>query len=178
MFIQAIESDLKLALVEPSFASKYLKIVTNQRDYLLQWLAWPLHANSEEFFLTFINKSLIEYAQGKGMVCGIIYQGELVGNISFNTINHDLKMVEIGYWLSEEYQGNGIITRSAAKLIDIAFSELNIDKVQISAAVENRASRKVCERLGMKLEGIITHSENLNGRIVDHAIYGLLKASY
>ena len=46
MFIQAIESDLKLALVEPSFANKYLKIVTNQRDYLLQWLAWPLHANS------------------------------------------------------------------------------------------------------------------------------------
>ena len=40
-------------------------------------------------------------------------------------------------------------------------------------ATENLASRAICERLGMKLEGIISNAENLNGRIVDHAIYGL-----
>jgi RimJ/RimL family protein N-acetyltransferase len=104
MFTMKIESDLELALVEPSFAHKYLEIVTNQRDYLSQWLAWPLHAKSEGFFLTFIKQSLIDYAEGKGMVCAIIYQGELVGNISFNTINHSLKMAAIGYWLSETHQ--------------------------------------------------------------------------
>lgn len=48
-----------------------------------------------------------------------------------------------------------------------------MEKVEISAAVENAASRAVCERLGCELEGIITRNENLNGRIVDHAIYGL-----
>ncbi len=49
-----------------------------------------------------------------------------------------------------------------------------MEKVEISAAVENQSSRKVCERLQFNLEGIITRSENLNGRIiVDHAIYGL-----
>jgi ribosomal-protein-serine acetyltransferase len=177
MFTMKIESDLELALVEPSFAHKYLAIVTNQRDYLSQWLAWPLHAKSEGFFLTFIKQSLIDYAEGKGMVCAIIYQGELVGNISFNTINHSLKMAVIGYWLSETHQGNGIITRSVSTLINLAFFELCFDKIQISVAVDNQPSRKVCERLGMKLEGIITNSENINGRILDHAIYGLSKPS-
>jgi ribosomal-protein-serine acetyltransferase len=75
--------------------------------------------------------------------------------------------------LKESAQGHGIITRVCKKLIEIAFNELNIHKIEISAATENFASRAVCERLGMELEGIISNAENLNGRIVDHAIYGL-----
>jgi ribosomal-protein-serine acetyltransferase len=86
-------------------------------------------------------------------------------------------MAEIGYWLSETHQGNGIITRSVSTLINLAFFELCFDKIQISVAVDNQPSRTVCERLGMKLEGIITNSENINGRILDHAIYGLSKPS-
>ncbi|MCG7497851.1 GNAT family N-acetyltransferase [Vibrio sp. Of7-15] len=175
MFTLNVDDDLKLALVEPSFAPKYLEIVTAQREHLSKWLAWPVHAESEAFFLSFIKKSLHDYADGKSMVCAMIFRGELVGNISFNTINHDIKMAEIGYWLSENHQGNGIVSRAVSKLIDFAFSEMGLEKVQISAAVDNQPSRNVCERLGMQLEGLITNSENLNGRIVDHAIYGLLK---
>ncbi len=177
MFTLDVDSELKLALVQPSFAKKYVEIVTEQREYLSEWLAWPPHGKSEEFFLTFVRKSLLEYAEGKSMVCSMIYKDELVGNISFNSIDHNLKVAEIGYWLSEKHQGKGIITRSVSKLIDIAFSDLAMEKVQISAGEGNAPSRAVCERLGMKLEGIITKKENLNGRVIDHAIYGLLKDS-
>jgi ribosomal-protein-serine acetyltransferase len=175
MFTVDVDSELKLALIEPSFAKKYFEIVSKEEAYLSQWLAWPPHAKSEDFFLHFVRKSLIDYAEGKGMVCAMIYQGELVGNVSFNTINHDLKMAEIGYWLSESYQGNGIITRAVSKLIEIAFSDLQLEKIQISVGDNNLPSRKVCERLGMKLEGIVSNSEYLNGRIISHAIYGLSK---
>ncbi|MFW1332146.1 GNAT family N-acetyltransferase, partial [Vibrio parahaemolyticus] len=72
-----------------------------------------------------------------------------------------------------EHQGKGLVSKSVSKLIEMAFTELDMQKVEISAAVENQPSRKVCERLGFSLEGIITCSENLNGRVVDHAIYGL-----
>lgn len=48
-----------------------------------------------------------------------------------------------------------------------------MDKIEISAATENLASRAVCERLGMKLEGIISNAENIDGRIVNHAVYSL-----
>ena len=107
------------------------------------------------------------------MTCAIVYQDNIVGNCSFNSIDHDLKKVTIGYWLSKNQQGKGIVTQVVRKLIQIAFEELGMEKVEISAAVENAASRAVCERLGCELEGIITRNENLNGRIVDHAIYGL-----
>ncbi|HGF5104198.1 TPA: GNAT family N-acetyltransferase [Vibrio parahaemolyticus] len=173
MFTLEVEKGLQLALVEPDFASKYLEIVSREREYLSQWLAWTQHADNCDFFLNFIKRSLHDYAEGKSLVCAMIYGGEIVGNISFNSISHELKKVEIGYWLSFEYQGKGIVSKSVTKLIEIAFTELGMTKVQISAAVENMPSRKVCERLGFKLEGIISNEENLNGRVVDHAIYGL-----
>lgn len=178
MFSLRIEKDLKLVLVQPSFASRYFEIVQSEREYLSQWLAWPPHADSEAFFLSFIQRSLHDYADDKSLVCAMFYEDELVGNISFNTINHDLKKVEIGYWLREKSKGKGIVTRSVSKLIEMAFSELNMQKVEISAAVDNAPSRNVCKRLGFNLEGIITCAENLNGRVVDHAVYGLSKHNW
>ncbi|WP_337920474.1 GNAT family protein [Vibrio cholerae] len=178
MFTLDVDTDLKLALVDPKFAPQYLEIVSREREYLSQWLAWPPHANSEEFFLSFIKRSLHDYADGKSFVCGMIYKDKLVGSISFNSISHQLKKVEMGYWLSSEYQGKGIVSRSVLKLIDVAFTDLDMEKVQISAATGNQPSRNVCERLGFVLEGTITRAENLNGRIVDHAVYGLDRTSW
>ncbi|GMQ48394.1 GNAT family N-acetyltransferase [Vibrio sp. 10N] len=173
MFKLDIDNTLSLALVQPSFASEYLAIVSRDRAYLSQWLVWPEHGRNQEFFARFIEQSLHDYAVGKSMTCGIIYQGELVGNISFNTISHSLKKVEVGYWLAQSQQGKGIVTKAVAKMIDIAFTQLDMEKVQISVAEDNQPSRSVCERLGFRLEGVITRAENLNGRVVDHAIYGL-----
>jgi len=48
-----------------------------------------------------------------------------------------------------------------------------MNKVEISAAVDNAASRAVCERLGIELEGVITNAEKVGDRILTHAIYGL-----
>lgn len=173
MFTLAVNPDLQLALVEPSFAKHYLEIVNQEREYLSEWLGWPPHADSEAFFLEFVKGSLHNYANGKSMSCAMIFQGQLVGNVGFNSISHELKKVEIGYWLSSQYQGKGIVTKSVSALTSYAFRELEMEKIQIAAAKENVKSRSICERLGMTLEGIITNRENINGRIVDHAIYGL-----
>lgn len=173
MFKIKISDDISIALVQESFASHYAELVSTQTEYLSQWLAWPPHCKTEQDFRIFVQRSLHDYAEGKSMTCAIVYQDNIVGNCSFNSIDHDLKKVTIGYWLSKNQQGKGIVTQVVRKLIQIAFEELGMEKVEISAAVENAASRAVCERLGCELEGIITRNENLNGRIVDHAIYGL-----
>jgi len=173
-----IDKQLELVLVEPSFASSYYNIVIDERDYLSKWLVWPKYADSEEFFLSFVKKSLEDYENGTSLTCAIIYCDKLVGNISFNSISNELKKVEVGYWLSSKFQGKGIVTKSISKLIPYAFNSLNMDRVQISVATENVPSRNVCERLGFSFEGAISNSENLNGRIVAHAIYSLSKAQW
>lgn len=178
LFSIKIDKDISLALVQESFAPIYFKLIKENSTYLGKWLSWPSLCKSEQDSIVFIRNSLHDYADGKSMVCAIWFNEELVGTASFNIINYDLKKVEIGYWIIESAQGNGIITRVCEKLIDIAFHQLKMQKIQISAATENLASRAVCERLGMTLEGVISNAENLNGQIVDHAIYALVNKSF
>ncbi|RVU83773.1 GNAT family N-acetyltransferase [Leucothrix sargassi] len=177
MLSLTVDEDITLQLANASFAPRYAELVAECRDYLSPFLHWPRLCHTEDDFLMFIEGTLKKYENGESMVFGIVFRGEVVGNISFNTINHKLKKVDIGYWLAEKYQGHGIITRSCRFLIDYAFTELNLEKVQIGAAVDNTASRAVCERLGLMLEGVITNNEKVGERILDHAIYGIHSAN-
>lgn len=173
MFTRKIDDSLSLALVQPSFAKDFLAIIEEQREELSAFLTWPAKAHDEAFFLKYIGDVLHSYADGTAMVCSIIYEGKVVGNIGLNTINHELKKANLGYWISQHYRGRGLITRCTSEFIKIAFEELGLSKVEIKAAINNTASRAVPERLGFTLEGIITQAENVNGKLYDHAVYGI-----
>ena len=173
MFKLTVDDEINLYLVNDAFTERYVELAEESNEYLSEWLAWPRFCKTQNDFKEFVKGSLHKYADGKCMNCAIEFQGEIVGNSGFNTINHDLKMVEIGYWIGKQYQGNGIITRVCRYLIDFAFTKLNMEKVQIAAAEGNLPSRAVCERLGMQLEGIITNREKVGDRVLNHAIYGI-----
>ncbi|MFW7525545.1 GNAT family N-acetyltransferase [Vibrio ostreicida] len=173
MFTLSIDSDIKLALVQESFAEIYAELVLKQTEYLSQWLAWPPHCQSEQDFRSFIKSALNDYAEGTGMTCAILYNDDIVGNCSFNSICQETKTVQLGYWLSQDQQNKGIVTRVVQKLIDIAFYQHGMEKVELHAAEDNWPSRKVAERVGMNLEGIITNSEKVGDRILAHAIYAI-----
>ncbi len=175
MFKLKIDEELSLCLISPMFADQMFNIIDKHRDTLSQWLSWPKHTKQPSDYAAFAQSELKRYAEGKALPCCIEYRGELVGAVGFNTIFPDTKRATVGYWLSPEYEGKGIMTRACQTLFELAFNELNLEKVQLSAAEGNQPSRSVAERLGMTLEGIITNSESLNGRIVDHAVYGLHK---
>ncbi|WOG25622.1 GNAT family N-acetyltransferase [Endozoicomonas sp. 8E] len=173
MFFITVDEEIRLQLVSETLAPRYLELLEESREYLSRWLPWTEFCNTEEGFRAFAKKSLHDYADGKSLTCAIEFQENVVGNISLNTIRHDLKMVEVGYWLGEPYQGSGIITRACRYLCHHAFNNLGMEKVQISAAEENLSSRAVCERLGMTLEGVISHREKVGDKVLSHAIYGL-----
>lgn len=173
MFSLKVDDQIQLMLVHPSFAPRYVELVKDSYDDLAQWLVWPPFCKTVADFEGFVKRSLHDYADGKSMTCGMFYQNELVGNVSFNNINRQLKKVEIGYWLATGFQGKGIVTRVCQKLVDLAFNQLHFDKVEIQAASENTASRAVAERLGMSLEGVISNAEVVDGVMLSYAIYGL-----
>lgn len=173
MFCCQVDDEIRLNLINEKFAFRYAALCAADHEYLAQWLEWPRHCTRKQDFQAFIRESLHQYAEGTGLVCAMEYKGEIVGNIAFNKIDPALKKVEIGYWLASGYQGQGIVTRSCRHLIDYAFSALEAQKVEIACAEDNLASRAVCERLGMALEGILTNREKIGDRIVNHAVYGL-----
>lgn len=175
LFKLRVDSEINLIFLTDKLADTLFNLVDSDREHLNGWLPWPPYTKSVEDTSFFIRNSVVAFAEGRSMVCAIEYKGEVVGVISYNKILRSLKKVEIGYWLSSKYQGKGIITRSVEYLTRYALDEMGMEKVEIAAATENAPSRRVCERLGFNLEGIIKNSENLHGRLVDLAIYGFYK---
>jgi len=171
LFRLKVDSKINLVFLHESLAEPLFKLVDKDREYLSQWLAWPVHIKTSEDYLPFIRESICKYSENKALVCAIEFKGSLVGCISYNYISYDLKKAEIGYWLSSQNQGNGIMTRCTDFFTRYALNELGMEKVDIPVATGNIPSQNVCKRLGFTTEGIIKNSENLNGRIVDHIIF-------
>ena len=175
MFSWQLDDELALLFLQPDMASELFALCNDNREYLSQWLPWPPLIQRPVDSALFIRSAIEKFARGEGLTTAIEYQGEVVGVIGYNSIDHDLGKVVIGYWLAERWQGNGIITRACQALIHHAFEEMGMEKVEISAATDNEPSRAVCERLGMQLEGVTRRAERLGNRIVDHAHYSLLR---
>ncbi|WP_343076315.1 GNAT family protein [Pullulanibacillus sp. KACC 23026] len=83
-------------------------------------------------------------------------------------------MGTIGYWLGQGFQGKGIMTKALEAVIHYGFTELNLNRIEIQAAVGNKKSRALPESLGFKEEGRIRQAEWLYDHYVDHVVYGLL----
>lgn len=170
-----VTNEVELVLVNDSFVSEYVELARKDFDFLSEWLEWPRFCRTDADFRSFVSESIIGHESGKTMNCAIRYKGAIAGVAGFNSIDTSLRRVEIGYWLGSDFQKKGIATLVCRHLIQYAFRELDIDKIQISVAEANLPSRAVCDRLEMTLEGIISNEERIGDRVLSHAIYALHK---
>jgi RimJ/RimL family protein N-acetyltransferase len=82
---------------------------------------------------------------------------------------------EIGYWVRRDARGRGVMTRALVLAARWTF-ERGAARVQLRADVENIASRRVAEKAGFQLEGVLrsAHWNARLGRRQDWAMYSLL----
>lgn len=174
MFIHKIDENISLKLIELNDAERVFELTDKSRNYLKEWLPWLDFTKNVEDTKEFIQSSLKSYAENNSMNTVILFNGEIVGTAGFNSINCSNKTAYIGYWIGEDYQGKGIVTKVVKALTNYAFNNINLNKVEIRVAVENMRSRNVPERLGFVNEGTLRQAEWLYDHYVDHTVYGVL----
>jgi ribosomal-protein-serine acetyltransferase len=178
MFKAVINSNSYLALFEKRHAEELFNIIDGSRDQIGKWLSFPTYTNEIKDTELFIEKSLSRYAANNGFWAGIWHQGKLAGSIGYLYVDQKNLKTEIGYWLSKDFEGLGLATKACKLLIDYAFKELSLNKVEINVAVKNHKSRAIPVRLGFTEEGVIRHYEFLNGEYLDRVIYGMLRGEW
>ena len=61
-------------------------------------------------------------------------------------------------------------------MIEYAFHDLALNRLEVHVAPENLASLRVAEKLGFQREGIAREAELINGQYSDHVQYSLLRS--
>lgn len=151
------------------------QLTDKNRNYLRKWLPWVDATKTIEDSKSFIqstgdNKDAAHF--------GIWFNENLVGVIGYHFIHKSNRKGHIGYWLDEKSQGKGFMTAACRLLIKFGFEELNLNRIEISCAVDNDKSCAIPERLGFQQEGIFRQAEWLYDHFVDHKFYALLKKDW
>lgn len=178
MFRYVVDDRTTLAVIEPRDAEAVFALVDDSRGYLRQWLPWVDKSRSVEDTRAFIETALKQHARDEGFQCVIRYDGKVAGLIGFRRVDWDNRIAEIGYWLGETYQGRGIMTACCRALVDFAFREHGLNRVEIHVATGNLKSRAIPERLGFTHEGTFRDLEWVNDRFVDGAVYAMLRRDW
>lgn len=106
----------------------------------------------------------------------VTVDGKVAGSIgAFRQTNIHSRTAEMGYYLAEEYWGQGIMTQAVKELCDHIFSRTDILRIYAEPFVDNTASRRVLEKAGFTCEGILRHNAVKNDRVVDMAMYSRLR---
>jgi ribosomal-protein-serine acetyltransferase len=174
MFNYRIDDNTDLRLIEPRHAEQLNTLIEQNRTHIKEWSAWLKDDRSIENTRSFIRRNLVRLAENEGFALAIWYKGEMAGQIEYNYIDWANRKTEIGYWLGASFQGKGLATESCRVLIDHAFNELKMNRVEMHCGVENTRSRKIPEKLGFREEGVVRQAGWLHDRFVDFVIYGML----
>src|SRR5260370_31523571 len=164
MFRLPIRENVYLQIMEERHAEAIYTVVDRNREHLRAWLPWVDETTSSDYTLQFIRKSLQQFALNEGFSSAIWVDGRVAGGIGFHNINWMNRNVEIGYWISTEFEGHGIVTDACRALVDYAFHEWGLNRVEIRCATSNSRSAAVASRLGFRLEGTLREAQLLHGK--------------
>jgi len=106
----------------------------------------------------------------------ILVDGIAVGGIGID-VKDDVycKSAELGYWLGEDYWGNGIVTSAIVQIYTYVFENYDVVRIFAEPFARNIGSRRALEKAGFKLEGIKEQSVYKNDKIEDSYMYALTK---
>jgi ribosomal-protein-serine acetyltransferase len=138
----------------------------------MHWMSPDYSLESSRHFMS---EGIAKRKAGETLGLGIFRGEDLIGSIGFVKFDWTSRRTEIGYWISKVEEGKGIITRATMLLIDYAFDDLNMNRIEIRCSAKNVRSAAVPERLGFKKEGYLRQAEFRNGHMHDFLIFGLLR---
>ena len=120
-------------------------------DGVGQMAGWKPHASREE------SRMILDRFIGEKKTFALEYQGKVIGSLGIEKYNTgrfsefaDQKGREIGYVLSKEYWGQGLMPEAVKEVIRYLFEEVGLDVIFCGHFLWNRQSQRVQEKCGFR----------------------------
>jgi len=120
-----------------------------------------------------IERALASHDRGEAMPFVILDDdGEVAGRLTLSGIvRGSFQSCGMGYWLAEDQTGKGLATEAVRAVLDIAFTELGLHRVQAETLLANVASQNVLARAGFERYGLAPRYLKIAGEWQDHLMF-------
>ncbi len=169
-----IDECLSLKIRAVTEAEELSKLVDQNREHLRKWLPFVDSSLTVNDSADYLKKVLDGFENGDTYDFGIYYNDIQIGSAGYHAIDTKNKNGEIGYWISKEYEGRGIITEVARALIDFGKNHCDLHRIVIRADPRNVRSCSVPKRLSFEMEGTLRHAGIQNGVFIDLELWSIL----
>jgi ribosomal-protein-serine acetyltransferase len=146
---------------------------------LKPWLPFAQQEPSEQQVEINIREAYIKFLNREDLRLHVFHKdsGAFIASSGLHRIDWHVPKFEIGYWIDSRYSGKGYMTEAVQGITDFAFNELKARRVEIRCDSKNVKSRKIPERLGFTLEGILKNDAvSVDGTgLRDTCIYAKVK---
>ncbi len=146
-----------------------LNTETIERDTTIN-LPWIL--DKAQWWISFINDAA-NHTPISEVHFVIEINGELAG--SAGIINIDGHKGEIGYWLTDNYSGAGVMTGVVAEVTKYGFEQLGLTRIFAPILPHNKPSARVLEKNGFAMEGILRKYYKKKNKFVDALCYAKVR---
>lgn len=175
-----ISEDLYLKQFEISDAMDLYSVVETQREYInLCWvpLLFPTLNNENDEEVVFDPISVLnDFIAEHEFV--IVFRNEIIGLAGFKNYNKFNRNAHLGCFIMKSFYGMGLVIPSMKVLMDFAFFEMEINKLQIKSPLGNLTISSIPRKLGFRIEGIEREGEFIDGKATDLEVYGMTKEEY
>ena len=136
-------------------------------------MAWA-SSSSLENATEYVRRAEAGWTEWNSWAFVIFFGDEVAGAMGLDRYDELWKLCNLGYWVRTDLAGRGIATEAGRAALDFAFERVGVNRVELTAAVDNVASQRVAEKLGFRREGMKREGTMVDGRGVDCYLYGLL----
>ncbi|KGX91378.1 GCN5 family N-acetyltransferase [Pontibacillus halophilus JSM 076056 = DSM 19796] len=148
-------------------------------DEVTRYVTWDTHQSLSDS-LQFVEFVLQRYEEKEVAPWGIQLKetGKIIGTIDFVSRSPHHRKAEIGYVLSQEHWGKGIVPEAVNELLTFGFTKLDLVRIEARCFIENAKSERVMEKSGMTFEGILRKVMFVKGEHRDLKVYSILKEEF
>ncbi|MFE4264343.1 GNAT family N-acetyltransferase [Streptomyces sp. NPDC056883] len=174
MFSIDLADDAQLFPLEARHAEEFFAHIERGREFIGQYVGFPDRSTDLESARALLAKYALTAGEDGARFFGIRRGGTLVGGVLFPAFDAASGNCEIGCWLEPAAAGRGLVTKACRVLIDYAFGERGMHRIEWHAASGNKKSLAVAERLGMTREGVMRQNYSHRGVRQDTEVWAIL----
>lgn len=113
-------------------------------------------------------------AAGSAYQFGLFVDGRVAGEVNLNNvIRGAMQSCTVGYWVDQQHAGNGYTVEGVVLVMQFAFEQLGLHRVEICIVPRNHRSRRIMEKLGIREEGVAQRYLEINGTWEDHVRFAM-----